>query len=632
MLKCSGKNTCLRQEYVGLNVIAIVLLVNWFCYSASGQTQSTFEPYSTRTVPQNVKDLWEDVDARKEPLDIHVVKEWTGEGIVCRYVTFRVGHFNGDESRIAAYYTFPEGQKDCPAFVWSHGGGQRAERDRGQYFAKQGYATLDINWGGRELIEGIEENTDWGAVDPTQGPKFYAGALRPSVKLNLQPDDHTLDPVVSPRNGIWFLLAYAGRRGITFLEEQAEVDANRIGFTGYSMGGTITSIVAIDPRLKAVVPMVGGAGFRLSETPGMPPSKIARTFENVMLYNRTIDPYAYWPHVKCPVLFLSASDDFHAKFDQVYLSMGVIPHSNWRISQKMHFNHSLGPQQWVLLNLWFDKYLKGRAFELPTTPRSEIDYDFDTNAAYLYVSPDQVDELERLDIYYSHDPNARARFWISAEATREGDVWKAEMPMRWRLPLFAFANATYKLENSTESLRGKTNNYTITSKEHVYIPFGIMRTLLRVNAEEPEVFDDFENGFQDWAFQPNGGISTYKFQDPRRLDPSPLDKMKIEVTCPRGRLRHQFRIAKNKFLADVDGPEISYSAHKQVGELGEQAIVLRASDFKDREGNVMKDWSNIATFLIQVYDLEAKTMLRFESEENRDLVRKIVWVSPDSEH
>ena len=68
---------------------------------------------------------------------------------------------------------------------------------------------------------------------------------------------------MSPRNSNWFLLAVAGRRAITFLEQQPQVDADRIGFAGFSMGGMITGLASLDPRIKAVAPFVGGTGFKL---------------------------------------------------------------------------------------------------------------------------------------------------------------------------------------------------------------------------------------------------------------------------------------------------------------------------------------------------------------------------------
>ena len=114
------------------------------------RAEDTFAPYTSGQVPQNVTGLWEGYDARSEPLDVRVVREWKTEGVVTRYVTFKVGTFKGSDARIAAYYSFPDNKQRHAAFVWSHGGGQRAERDRGVHFAKQGYASVDINWLGRQ--------------------------------------------------------------------------------------------------------------------------------------------------------------------------------------------------------------------------------------------------------------------------------------------------------------------------------------------------------------------------------------------------------------------------------------------------------------------------------------------------
>ena len=68
--------------------------------------QETFRPYKTsKEVPQNVVDLWEDYDPRKEPLDIKLIKEWQTEDVITRYVTFKVGTFKGSDSRISVYYS-----------------------------------------------------------------------------------------------------------------------------------------------------------------------------------------------------------------------------------------------------------------------------------------------------------------------------------------------------------------------------------------------------------------------------------------------------------------------------------------------------------------------------------------------
>ena len=341
---------------------------------SASYAKDTFIPWTkAEQVPQSATALWAGYDSTAEPLDIKVHHEWKEDGVVSRLVTFKVGTFKGVDARIAAYYCFSENGKKNPAFVWSHGGGQRADRKRGHYFATQGFASIDINWLGRPLEAELDPDnkwgTDWGKVDPSQGPRFYPKALRKSWKRSLQPDEFTIDPVASPRNANWFLLAMAGRRALTFLEQQAEVDADRLGFTGFSMGGTITSMTAIDPRLKAVAPFVGGTGFLHVDFPGIPRSSIGTHFKNLDLYKKTIDPSAYWPSVKCPVMFITSSNDFHSAFQRIYRSMDLLPHDNWRVTGNMHANHGPGPEQWILLNHWFKQHLAGENKNIPVPRR-----------------------------------------------------------------------------------------------------------------------------------------------------------------------------------------------------------------------------------------------------------------------
>jgi hypothetical protein len=604
------------------------LCILWFPGTVIHAADS-LAPYTADNVPTNVIDLWKDVDARKDALETEIIKEWKEDGIITRYVIFKIGTFKGADARIAALYTFPEGMKKGPAFVWSHGGGQRAEQEHGTYFAKQGYATLDINWGGREIVEGIQTNTDWGKVDPSQGPQFYPGALRKGTKLDLRPDEHTIDSVVSPRNGNWFLLTYAARRGITFLEQQPEVDPTRLGFTGYSMGGNITSYVAIDERLKAVVPMVGGSGFITADFPGLPGSGKAVHYRgHEKLFADTMESQSYYPHVKIPVLLLSATNDFHSTFENIYQSMNVLPHDEWRVSQNMHFSHSLGPEQWVLINRWFDQYLKGDATSLPKTPASKLDVRAAEGMATFTVTPDRVEKVQAVDVYFSHDPNPRSRFWKFIEADRDGDSWTVVLPVREKLRLFVFANCTYPLGETKEAFQGSTDDFTITSDEGVYLPDVIEVEQLHTNAVPQAVFEDFtENGFRDWGFGPTGGIYTYKFQDPAAATPAAHQVLKVTAHAARGNLSFRFRLTKNKYLTGVNAPIVDFSSSHQIASPGDVELFLKTSDFIDRDKNVMTDWSNITTFTFGIYEGATKSNLDFTDPANRNILTKMEWIT-----
>ena len=589
--------------------------------SASVSAAETFPPYKANQVPQNVVELWKDYDARREPLDIKVVKEWKEDGVVTRYVTFKVGTFKGVEARVAAYYSFPEGDSKHAAFVWSHGGGQRAERKRGVYFAQQGFATIDINWLGRPLEDGIDVNTEWGNVDPTQGPRFYSKALRESWKQNLQPDPYSIDPVVSPRNSNWFLLTVAARRAITFLEEQPEVDSDRIGLSGYSMGGMITALAAIDPRVKAVVPFVGGSGFKHVDFPGgIKGSSIRLHLRDVELYKRTMDASAYWPLVKCPVLFISSSNDFHSTFDRIYQSMALLKHSNWRVSTNIHQNHGPGPEQWVLLNRWFNQHLKGTDQNTPATPPSTFSVSGDT--ATFTVKPAERDRLVNTEIYFSYDPNSRTRFWNRADAKQSNQSWSVQLRVHADLPLYVFALCRYRLPKTVQLERGETATFVLNSVERSIVPETVDLDALAQIPKSRTVFEDFSNGIQDWSTRDQRSIKTYKFQSPD-LDNSNNKKLVLSID-PQGKQLSLRLSASSKFLDQKDNlGDFSYS--KVVKGEAPQEVLIDRSEFKSGDDKTL-EWAKIATFTVTIVDTATRQTVNLTSKEGQLILQGIKLV------
>jgi hypothetical protein len=590
-------------------------------FAAAVSVAETFPPYKVNQVPQNVVELWKDYDARREPLDIKVVKEWKEDGVVTRYVTFKVGTFKESDARVAAYYSFPIGGGKHAAFVWSHGGGQRADRRRGIYFAKQGFATIDINWLGRPLEDGIEVNTDWGNVDPTQGPRFYSKALRKSWKQNLQPDPYSIDPVASPRNSNWFLLTVAARRAITFLEQQPEVDSTRIGLTGYSMGGMITSLAAIDPRLKAVVPFVGGSGFKHVDFPGgIKGSSIRLHLRDVELYKRTMDASAYWPLVKCPVLFISSSNDFHSTFDRIYQSMALLKHSNWRVSTNIHQNHGPGPEQWVLLNQWFNQYLKGTDQNIPATPPSTFSVSGDT--ATFKIKPEDRDRLVNTEIYFSYDPNSRTRFWNRVDAMQSDDSWSVQLPVHADLPLYVFALCRYRLSQKVQLEHGETSTFVLNSVEQSIVPDTVDLDALAQLPKNRTVFEDFSNGIQDWSTRDQRSIKTYKFQSPE-LDKSNNKKLALTID-PHGKKLSLRLSASSKFLNQKDNlGDFSFTKIVQ-GEKPLEVLIDR-SEFKSGDDKTL-EWSKIATFTVTIVDTTTRQSVNLTSKEGQLILQRIKLV------
>ena len=582
-------------------------------------------PYQTaEQVPQNAQALWGSYDSTAEPLEVKVHQEWKQDGVTSRLITFKVGTFKGSDARISAYYCFPENGKKNPAFVWSHGGGQCADRRRGHYFATQGFATVDINWLGRPLEGAKEGLTDWGKIDPSQGPQFYAKALRKQFKSSFHPDEHSIDPIISPRNSNWFMLSLAGRRALTFLEQQPEVDASRLGFTGFSMGGTITSMTAIDKRLKAVAPFVGGTTNLHENYPGMNSGGVIRNIGDLELYKNTIDPGAYWKHVTVPVMFITSSNDFHSTLDRIYQSMELLPHDNWRVTGNMHANHGPGPEQWIMLTHWFKQHLAGIDQNIPATPPSS--FKIENNTAHFTVTPAQQERLQDVEIYYSYHPNAITRFWKKAtpttQAANEANTWKAEIPVYSKLPLYTFALCRYKLAEEQPLERGTTKTFSLNSREYMHIPSDIDLAAFN-DLPKSGLIDDFSKSMENWSSRDQGSFKTYKFQDPQ-LDTNPGNKLAITVHNKEGQDILIGLGIDSKF--NGHGKDLgNFNYGTKISGRGPQTILLEAKDFKSKDKKTL-EWSKISTFTISLTDAETKQRIKLGSPEGAKILKRIELV------
>jgi hypothetical protein len=602
--------------------------------STASVKEDSLTPYTHASeVPQSAVDLWKDYDPRKEDLEVKIHQEWKQDGVVSRLISFKVGTFNGSDARIAAYYCFPENGQKTPAFVWSHGGAQAAQRSRGHYFATQGFATVDINWLGRPLEKELDPDnkwgTDWGKIDPCHGGGFYPHALRDDFKYSLTPDEHSVDPIMSPRNSNWFILSLAGRRALTFLEQQPEVDPGKLGFAGFSMGGMITAITAIDKRLKAVAPFVGGTN-RYQNYDGMDSGADTHEVGDLQMLLNTIDPSAYWQHVTVPVMFISSSNDQYATLDRIYQSMDLLPHGNWRVTCNMHVGHRPGPEQWVMLNQWFKQYLAGVDQHIPGTPTST--FKIEKNTAHFTVGPAQQERLVDVGIYYSYRPNAITRFWKQAEATKVAGTWEADLPVHAKLPLYTFALCRYSLPAEQPLERGSTKTFVVNSVEHSYIPEAIDLTAFD-QLPKSGLIDDFSHGLTNWGYARKGALQTYKFQDPE-LDTSPGNRLAITL----GLKPDQELLLRLDLNGKYNDPDIeigTFQHERKLSGNGTHTIQLEAKDFKPgrkKKGKIGDDrpleWSKISTFAITLTDTQTKRRVNLSGSGETGVLRRIELIKP----
>lgn len=599
---------------IRMQIPAIVFMVANFMVASSELTvrldaaeqsaqPETLAPLKNGVAPQTHEAMWAGFDPRAEPLEVELLKEWEEEGAVLRVVRFRIGVFKNTKAMLAAVYGFPKGETERPGLVQIHGGGQYADHKACLANAKRGYATVSIAWAGRISAPDYRVSpaevqlfwdrktddpnyrltTDWGALDGYHAPGRNAGNQFPSAKAA----PWTLDAVESPRNSGWFLCTLAARRALTFLEQQAEVDANRLGVYGHSMGGKLTVAVAgADQRVKAAAPSCGGISDRYNDSP---------------IFRATLGDDVSLTRIACPIVFLSPANDFHGRLGDLPSAVREIASRDWRVTCSPHHNHQDTPPYEVATLLWFDEHLK-KTFSFPNTPETSLVLRTDDGMPTFTVRPDQAKPVAGVRVFYTQHgvetqpedrENAKHRFWHHADAIRTDGVWTARLPLGNKdKPLWVYANVSYPLDESVNGVGYYYRAYTAET-------FNLSSVVTRVTAAELDAagvrsilkptltIESFEDDWEaEWfTYRPEQwGRSTHKLNDERWKAP-PNARLSLDVRS----------VKSNKIVVRLDG----FVTERQLDGGDEwQTLVLNPSDFHDYSGGSLADWNSVRSLTL----------------------------------
>ncbi len=552
--------------------------------------------------PQNFEQMWAGFDPRAEPLETEVLQEWAEGDVVLKIVRFRIGVFKGQQALLAGIYGCPqdalESSGKVPGLLQIHGGGQYADHKACLLNAQRGYATLSIAWAGRisapeyritptevQLFwDGKTDDpnykltTDWGAVDGYHAPGRNPGNVFPSAK----PASWTLDAVESPRNSGWFLCALAARRALTFLEQQPEVDADRLGVYGHSMGGKLTVMTAVDARVRAAAPSCGGISDRDNESP---------------LFRATLGDDVSLKEISCPIIFLSPANDFHCRIGDLPHAVDEIKTDTWRVVCSPHHNHQDTPEYEVSTMLWFDEHLKG-VFSYPDSPVSSLQLDTPDGVPEFTVRPDPSRPFVAVDVFYTQQgkenetPADRVdtmhRFWQHAAPTEVDGVWTARLPLSSTdQPLWVYANVAYPLAEPVTGAGYYYGTYTadsfrLSSLLETATASELQAAGARATLSSSLLIEDFEGDWeQEWfTYQPNEWArTTHKLNDPIWKPPAGAN-LALDVHAPE---RNTLVILLDDYAA-----EVALSGGDQW-----QTVVLRPGDFQDLVGETLPTWDDV---------------------------------------
>ena len=582
-------------------VYAIILLLVFSCQKK--ENKETLKPASQLVgVPDSFESLWSNVDTRREPLDVEIIKEWEEDDVVMKILRYRVGIFKGTKAMMAAIYGYPKNQKKVPALVQIHGGGQFADYRAVMTNAKRGYATISIAWAGRIKApdyyvdkKGValfwndsinnpnyKITTDWGVLDGYHAP--YRNSKNDFNSI--MPAPWTFDSVPSPRNNSWFLCALGVRRAITFLERQPEVNPEKIGVYGHSMGGKLTVMTATDSRIKAAAPSCGGISDNCSDNE---------------LYKRTLSDAVYLEQIKCPIIFLNPSNDFHGQIVDLQPAIETTRTKDWRISSSANSNHQDLPEFEVTGLLWFDQHLKNE-FLFPKTPTTSITLHDPKGVPIYSLDPDESAKIQEIDIYYTQqgekgrttDRSETSRFWHHAKAIKRGGQWVGEIPIySVEKPLWVFSTVKYALDNSVKGAgyyyrEYETNSFVLSSKMTTISSEELQSANIKPSLKKSNFIETFdENWEKQWfTYTPEGwGRRTNKLSCDLWKAPNNNAKIYIEI----------FSEKPNKLVIGIDDYAVELQHN---GGNNWEKYTLEKEDFKDVAGNSFKSWTSAKEFRI----------------------------------
>lgn len=228
----------------------------------------------------------------------------------------------GKRVQAFAYYKAPEGaapEGGWPAVVCVHGGGGTAFDTWIQKWNDQGYAAISMD---------LEGHYPKGSGGRMENP----GLKRLGIFKTYQ------DPLQEQ----WYFHAVAQAiQAHSLIRSFPEVDADRIGLTGISWGGTLTStIIGLDSRFKFAVP-VYGCGF-LPESDGNQGLAI-KSGAHSDFVNKYYDGSAYFGNVTIPTLWVNGTNDTHFPMPSTQKSsQAVSGPATLRFELRMRHGHVAG--------------------------------------------------------------------------------------------------------------------------------------------------------------------------------------------------------------------------------------------------------------------------------------------------
>ena len=335
--------------------------------------------------------LWKDFDDAL-PLCEEILSETEREDCIYREVYFLGRRSVYGRVKVYAKYFMPKGKDRFPAVMIFFEAGLPCDEKFVSHFIKHDLGVLCVDYCG-----------DMGEGRHTIYPRDIDYANYTRAGRAMEYVDATA------RETSWYEWAAVARYAAKYLESRPEVTS--FGAVGLRTGGEVLWKITPYAPLSCFIAVcaAGWLAYRDMEKFG---DEEKRSFD--MERHRFIaglDSQSYAPHAACPVLMLTAINDKKCNYDRVYDTFQQInPAVEKAILYSAHGNGLIGEHSIVDMDMFLDKYLRGRAVYI-SKPISLTVADEGEDLKVRGKYDEEGDPIE-CGIFYSEKTDSfRARDW-----------------------------------------------------------------------------------------------------------------------------------------------------------------------------------------------------------------------------
>jgi len=313
--------------------------------------------------------------------------------------------WQGGPTRSFAYMGLPEvaAGESAPGMVLVHGGGGTAYAEWVRIWNERGYAAIAMDTCGcvpvREGEAGAWSRHEMG------GPPGWGGWEQGEWPREDQWTWHAVADI---------LLAHS------LLAAQPGVDPERIGITGISWGGYLTSLVAgVDPRLKLAIPVYGCGFYPETHFQGPLSGLTEPQRANWLAW---WDPSNYLPDARMPMLWVNGTNDFAYWLPAFQKSYRAAPGPHTLcVRVRMPHGHQPG---WAPAEI----YVFADSILRDGQPLARV-VEQGRDGARTWMRVECPVAIERAELHYTCDTGEwPEREWLTVPAARAGDTISAAVP------------------------------------------------------------------------------------------------------------------------------------------------------------------------------------------------------------